>query len=502
MKTKYFKSGILVAAAWLCAAAFSSCTEDVTVGAWNGAESIETGLNNTGVVLQDAGSGKSNTTLELWQKTYTADLRLVLTKAPAEGFTAKAKVDTEYDIAQYNKANGTDYALYPADKVTFANDGIFAVEARNAELTVGMTIEAAEGLVAGKGYLIPVALEAEGVVLKQSHCFYVVKDMTSMPTCYKGDDLPKGFLFFEVNDVNPLNALTFELEDGRLLWDVVCLFSGNINHHADRNAPFLSLNPQTQYWMDNNEVFIQPLRKRGIKVIMCVLGNHDQAGVAQLSDYGCRMFAEELARFCETYNIDGVCFDDEYSGSPDLSNPYYASRGSARAARLAYESKKAMPDKLVVSYSYSSFNIGSWPTEIEGQDIAEWLDIAVGDYGTTTSPRGNMTEKQCSAISMEFNRGSGGNFTASVAQNMLSNGKGWFMGFAPDPLKNSNGTVNKSAWRNIFVSRLGGGPEVLYGSPLKEPTHFYKFADTTRYNYPDDLPTTYSRPAQPEWPNY
>lgn len=143
------------------------------------------------------------------------------------------------------------------------------------------------------------------MILKESHCFYVVKDMTSMPTCYKGDDLPKGFLFFEVNDVNPLNALTFELEDGRLLWDVVCLFSGNINHHADRNAPFLSLNPQTQYWMDNNEVFIQPLRKRGIKVIMCVLGNHDQSGVAQLSDYGCQMFAKELATFCEAYNIDG-----------------------------------------------------------------------------------------------------------------------------------------------------------------------------------------------------
>lgn len=502
MKTKYFKSGILVAAAWLCAASFSSCTEDVTVGEWNGADSIEAGLDNTGAVLQDAASGKSNTTVELWQKTYTADLRLVLTKVPAEGFTAKAKVDADYDVAQYNKANGTDYTLYPADKVTFANDGEFAAAARSAELTVEMTVEAAEELVAGRGYLIPVALEAEGVVLKQSHCFYVVKDMTSMPTCYKGDDLPKGFLFFEVNDVNPLNALTFELEDGRLLWDVVCLFSGNINHHPDRNAPFLSLNPQTQYWMDNNEVFIQPLRKRGIKVIMCVLGNHDQAGVAQLSDYGCRMFAEELARFCETYNIDGVCFDDEYSSSPDLSNPYYASRSSAQAARLAYESKKAMPDKLVVSYSYSLFNISGWPTEIEGQDIAEWVDIAVGDYGTTTSPKGNMTQKQCSAISMEFNRGSGGNFTASIAQNMLSTGKGWFMGFAPDPVKTSDGVVNKSAWRNIFVNRLSSGPQTLYGSPLKQPTHFYMFADTTRYNYPADLPTTYSRPAQPEWPNY
>ena len=256
--------------------------------------------------------------------------------------------------------------------------------------------------------------------------------------------------------------------------------------------------------MDNNEVFIQPLRKRGIKVIMCVLGNHDQSGVAQLSDYGCQMFAKELATFCEAYNIDGVCFDDEYSNSPDLSNPYYASRSSARAARLAYESKKAMPDKLVVAYCYSSFNISGWPTEIEGQDIAEWVDIAVGDYGWSTSPMGNMTQKQCSAISMEFNRGTGGNFTSVVAERMLdpTTGKGWFMGFAPDPLKNTNGRVNKNAWRNIFVNRLNKGPETLYGSPLKEPEHFYKFADTTRYNYPEDLPDTYSRPAQPEWPNY
>lgn len=502
MKTKYFKSGILVAAAWLCAAAFSSCSEDVTVGEWNGAESIETGLSQTGALLQDAASGKSNASVELWTATHTADLRLVLTKAPAEGFTARAKVDTEYDIAQYNKANGTAYELYPADKVTFANDGLFAAAERSAEMTLEMTVAVAEGLVAGKGYLIPVVLEAEGVVLKESHCFYVVKDMTSMPTCYKGDDLPKGFLFFEVNDANPLNALTFELEDGRLLWDVVCLFSGNINHHPDRNAPFLKLNPQTQYWMDNNEVFLQPLRKRGIKVLMCVLGNHDQAGVAQLSDYGCRMFAEELARFCETYNIDGVCFDDEYSNAPDLSNPYYDVCGAHRAARLAYECKKAMPDKLVASYSYMTFKIDFWPTEIEGQNIAEWCDIAVADYGSTTSPCGNMTEKQCSGISMEFNNGSGGNFYASTAQSMLNIDKGWFMGFAPDPLKNYDGSVDKNHWRNIFVNRLNKGPEKLYGSPLKAPTHFYKFADTTRYNYPDDLPARYSRPAQSEWPNY
>ena len=86
MKTRYFKSGILAAAAaLLCSAALVSCTDDVTVGEWDGAGSIETGLNETGAMLQDLNSGKSNTTVELWKETYTADLRLVLTKTPSEG---------------------------------------------------------------------------------------------------------------------------------------------------------------------------------------------------------------------------------------------------------------------------------------------------------------------------------------------------------------------------------------------------------------------------------
>ena len=71
MKTRYFKSGILAAAAALLySAAFVSCTDDVTVGEWDGAGSIETGLNETGAVLQDLNSGKSNTTVELWKETY------------------------------------------------------------------------------------------------------------------------------------------------------------------------------------------------------------------------------------------------------------------------------------------------------------------------------------------------------------------------------------------------------------------------------------------------
>lgn len=491
MKTSYIKSGILAAAAaLLCAATTVSCKDDIYVGEWNGAASIEGGITGTGATITDGGTNQTESSVELWNETYSTDVKLHLTRVP-EGFKAAAAFDAAY-LEEYNAANHTDYLLYPADKVLFENEGAFSAVA-GGEFKVGMTVTGAEELEAGKTYMIPVAVTASGVTFKQTHCIYLVQDMRSLPNCNKGEDLPKGFLFFEVNDVNPLNALTFELENGKLLWDVICLFSGNINHHSERNAPYLKCNPQVQFLLDNNATYLQPLRRRGMKVLMGVLGNHDQAGVAQLSNIGARVFAEELANVCEVYQLDGVCFDDEYSNSPDLSNPCYTSHSTAAAARLCFETKMRMPDKLVTAFSYSYFSIGSFPTEIEGVGIGDWVDIAVANYGSSVSPNGNMTYKQCSKISMEFNLGGGGNLTGSVAEGMLSSGHGWFMGFAPDPVKNTSGFVDKNHWQSIF-NRLKGGPEKLYGSPLKDPTTFYFFADPKPYKYPEDVPSRYTRP--------
>ena len=93
----------------------------------------------------------------------------------------------------------------------------------------------------------------------------------------------------------------------------------------------------------------------------------------------------------------------------------------------------------------------------------EWIDIVVANYGSAAYPIGQMTKKQCSGISMEFNLGGGGSLSASKAQSMIDGGYGWFMGFAPSPAK----------YGSVF-SRLQGGGEVLYGSNVAAPTIFYK----------------------------
>lgn len=78
--------------------------------------------------------------------------------------------------------------------------------------------------------------------------------MRNAGDAYKGEGVMQGYLFFEVNDVNPLNTLSFQLENGKLLWDVVVLFAANINYDAEAGRPRVQCNPNVQYLLDNNEV--------------------------------------------------------------------------------------------------------------------------------------------------------------------------------------------------------------------------------------------------------
>ncbi len=307
---------------------------------------------------------------------------------------------------------------------------------------------------------------------QSTHCMYLVKDMRNASDAYKGEDAVKGYLFFEVNGVNPLNAFSFELENGKLLWDVVVLFAANINYDSDAGRPFVKCNPNVQYLLDNNETFLQPLRKRGVKVLLGLLGNHDMAGLAQLSEQGAKDFAREVAQYCKAYNLDGINYDDEYSTYPDLNNPAFESPGTSAAARLCYETKLAMPDKLVTVFAYGNMYGVS---EVNGVDVDEWLDIIVPNYGGSAYPIGNMTNKKCAGMALEFNLGIGGSLTSSSAQRLISEGYGWFMGFAPSPEN-----------YGMIFSRLSGA-STLYGSSLKDPTIFYKKDDPTPYSWPTDM---------------
>ena len=475
MNIKYITSGLLAAMIVNCTAFLTSCADDLEVGK-NIDESAYSGIYENNAYLRDGKSNLVSKVVELHGETYATTVKMGLSKTPNTATSAKVKIDAAY-LETYNKAHNTDFELYPQDLVTFANEGVLTVNANAKSAEVDMTIRAGEGLQDDKTYAIPVAIsdQSSDITIKDEsakHCIYLVKDMRNAGDTYKGEDAVKGYLFFEVNDVNPLNTLSFQLENGKLIWDVIVLFAANINYDSEAGRPRVQCNPNVQYLLDNNETFLQPLRRRGVKVLLGLLGNHDITGLAQLSDQGAKDFAREIAQYCKAYNLDGVNYDDEYSNYPDLNNPSLTTPSTAAAARLCYESKLAMPDKLVTVFAYGQmYGVAT----VDGVDHSDSIKIKKKNYGSSAYPIGNMTKKQCAGIAMEFNLGGGSSLTPSTARSLMNNGYGWYMGFAPSP----------DNYYSIF--RRLDGAETLYGSPLKDPTVFYKKNDPTPYQYPDDL---------------
>lgn len=80
----------------------------------------------------------------------------------------------------------------------------------------------------------------------------------------------------ESNDTNPLNHLSFTLGDtGTPFFDVVVLFSGNIRFNRETQKIYIHLNENLTPQLANAEKYIKPLQRKGMKVVLSILGDHD-----------------------------------------------------------------------------------------------------------------------------------------------------------------------------------------------------------------------------------
>ena len=85
----------------------------------------------------------------------------------------------------------------------------------------------------GATYVIPVRAEVVSGELKmksEDAEYLIFLNVVENPgDCDKGEDAAKVFCVMETNDVNPLNLLSFTLDDsGKYLFDALVLFSDNI----------------------------------------------------------------------------------------------------------------------------------------------------------------------------------------------------------------------------------------------------------------------------------
>lgn len=398
--------------------------------------------------------------------------------SPAAGdVVVELVLDPRY-LEEYSFITGDAYAVVPEEAVTFGKTEVKIAAGETESESVEVVIDGA-ALGFGQGYLVPVMAVVKSGAAKfatdTKRVNYIVMKANPRTT--------KQVVYLEVNDCNPLNILEYNLTDGTPFFDAVILFAANINYDAANDVVYLHNNPNVQALLDETETYIQPLRKKGIKVYLGLLGNHDAAGLAQLSDWGAHEWAQEVAEACRVYKLDGVNLDDEYSGYPDLNNPWFTSQSASAGARLCYELKMALKEKCYWPTEVSYFEWGALydlpkVTTEDGvtHDQSEFVDWFCANYGSASYPYGDLGYANCSGASIQLNYGY--TLNDSSINSIKNNGFGWVMWFAFDP----SGTGSISNNRSHSMTQFKKAAQAFYNSEMAEPVCVYNKLGEGKYD--------------------
>lgn len=393
-----------------------------------------------------------------------------------------ASVDMKFQIIvdearvnEYNSTNGTSYGVYPGDiKGTISNLPYTATikkGSKSGSIYISVYPSSESGSFMASLKAVP---QTEGLVAKED-AQYIDLFITKEAPIGGGDGKIHNICYFEVNDCNPLNALEYLLEDGTPFFDAVVLFAGNINWDAQKGKVYMHANPNVQALLDGSDTYLQPLRQKGIKVLLCILGNHDASGVAGLTDYGCEQFGRELAQICRDYQLDGIAFDDEYSNYGSMSNDWITFPAAARAARLCYETKKSLKElcswETWVHLYYLNNIKSSLPSvTVNGKTImpGEFIDNVCEDYYKgPAKPVQGMGLSGCAAASIQLNQGM--SMDGPTAKSYMDQGYGWIMWFAFDP----SGTGTVSSNRTHALQQFRNVAQSCYGQSVQDPKNVY-----------------------------
>ena len=402
------------------------------------------------------------------------------TEAAAEApMVAELSFDALY-LEEFNYITGNEYNTYKEGEVTFSDEAKLTIAAgakESNEVTVTLSGKENEYTI---GYLSSiVAKPVENVSFSRDG-----KRVNVISTKKNNRDI-KNILYFEVNDCNPLNALEVVLEDGTPFFDAVILFAANINYNTQDDVVYLHNNPNVKALLDESDVYLQPLRKAGIKVYLGLLGNHDQAGLCQLSDWGAQQFAREVAITCKECKLDGVNIDDEYSGQPDLSNKWFAPHSQKAGDRLCYELYKALKEECYWQTSVNYYVLGAMRQAGPVKDLEtgkvyqpnEYIDFYMADYGGATHPyQGFDDKKDCCAMSLQLNYG----YTTSPEQaaKWKEDGFGYIMYFAYDPSGTGSVRNNLESSYKTFNNVAQG----IYGQKVLRPKGVYNKLGEGKYD--------------------
>jgi len=182
-------------------------------------------------------------------------------------------------------------------------------------------------------------------------------------------------------------------------------------------------------------------------VVLTILGNHQGAGICNFpTRESARDFAQQLANTVNTYGLDGIDFDDEYSeyGKNGTGQP-----NDSSFVMLVQELKALLPDKIISFYYYGdAASRLSW----NGSRVGDYVNYSWNAmYGTFSAPNvPPLTKAQISPAAVWMGNTSNST-TTSLATQTKNGGYGVFMWY---DLHGTNETAQLSA-----------GTQTLYGQP-------------------------------------
>lgn len=444
MKYKnYIRIGLLAITFGTVTSVFTACEDDIVIPNKDNSK-LETVDGVYGMVKSLAGARELTPISVFGDKAAAGHVYFELTKAADKDVTVTFTVD-QAALDAYNATHGTSYTMYP--HVTLANGGTATVKSgEKKSAPVELTIQAGGSV--GSTYAVAVSATAnDGVEMSAANQMYVylVKPQPAIPDSRKGDILTHCFV--EVNDENILNLGEYTMKkSGKPFFDVVSIFAANINQDAETGRVRVFCNDKVSFLLENADKYIRPLQAKGIKVTMTILGNHDEAGMGNLSEAAAKDFAQELKAFLDIYGLDGIDFDDEYTSYNNTNpGPGFEKRSRANFARLVYECRQAFGDKLIGVYEYGSLD--SPDGEVEGMKVGAIVDYMAYGYYQNQNPDGafgreeshfeNLPKSRYAPLPWKINdelEGGWDGFDKSKFQKVKDEGYGVQMFYNPKPL--------------------------------------------------------------------
>ena len=253
--------------------------------------------------------------------------------------------------------------------------------------------------------------------------------------------------YVEVNSNSIDNTARYQLADGSNVFDIAIIFASNL-HYNNSHATWYN-NPNVQAILSNATTEIKPLQKKGIKVLLSLLGGGTGKGIANfVSAKEAAAFAKLAAHQVRTYGLDGVDFDDEYAD--------YGSNGMPQANAQSFgwllqALRKELPDKLITLY-----NIGPAAQYLsEGSaKIGGMLDYSWNPYYGSFNPPHipGLGKKQLGAAAIAI-KGTDVNTAKDLATQTLQQGYGVYLTY-----NLANGDQS---------DYVGAFAQVLYGQSTK-----------------------------------